>query len=83
MDALHNEGNASNMSPIVQFILCFFYVGYILFGLNADANLNAIKASRGLPTADNKVLWMILGFVFPIALVILIQLEINKLCPEA
>ncbi len=79
--ALDAEGQASNMSPTVQFVLMFFYVGFILFGINADANLNAIKAKRGLPTSDNKVLYLILGLVVPIVLVCLVQNEINKLTP--
>ena len=79
MSALDTEGQSSNMPPVAQFLLCFFYVGYLLFGLNADANINAIKARRGLPTTDNKVLWMILGFLIPIVLVVLIQSEINNL----
>ena len=65
--------------PSEQFLLLFFYVGYILFGLNADANINAIKANKGLPTQDNKILWIILGLVFPVALIALVQNEINKL----
>lgn len=81
MDALDREGQSSNMPVIAQFLLLFFYVGGLLFGLNADANLNAIKASRGIPTQDNKVLWLILGLVIPIVLVILVQIEINKLVP--
>lgn len=79
INALDSEGQASNMSAIVQFILMFFYIGFIVFGLNADANLNAIKAKKGMPTADNKVLYIILGIVFPIALVAMVQSEINKL----
>ena len=75
MDALDQEGQSSNMPVIAQFILCFFYVGFLLFGLNAEANLNAIKAKKGMPAADNKILWMVLGLLVPI--------EINKLCPEA
>lgn len=83
MDALDKEGGASNMPVIAQFLLLFFYVGYILFGLNADANINAIKAKRGLPTTDNKILWLVLGLFLPIVLVILVQNEINQLTPEA
>lgn len=79
MDALDKEGQSSNMPVIAQFLLLFFYVGYILFGLNADANINAIKQQRGIPTSDNKVLWVILGLVFPIALVAIVQAEINKI----
>ena len=79
MDALDKEGQASNMPVVVQFILLFFYVGYLLFGLNADANLNAIRQRNGLPTKDNKVLYMILGLFIPIVLIILIQNDINEL----
>jgi len=79
MKALDAEGQASNMDPVLQFVLLFFYVGYILFGFNADANLNAIKEKRGIPTSDNKVLYIILGFICPIILIALIQSEINKL----
>lgn len=79
MDALDKEGQASNMPVIAQFLLLFFYVGYILFGINADANINAIKEKKGVATADNKVLWLILGLVFPIALIALVQNEINQL----
>lgn len=83
MKALDEEGGASNMSFVVQFILLFFYVGYILFGINADANINAIKQKKGMPTADNKVLWLVLGLVFPIALIALVQSEINNIVPQA
>ena len=78
---LDAEGQASNMSPTVQFILMFLYVGYIFFGINADANLNSIKAKRGIPTTDNKVLYIVLGIFVPIVLVGLVQNEINKLTP--
>lgn len=81
MDALDREGQSSNMPVIAQFLLLFFYVGGLLFGLNADANLNAIKASKGMPTQDNKVLWLILGLVIPVVLIVLVQSEINKIVP--
>lgn len=50
MDALDKEGQASNMPVIAQFLLLFVYVGYILFGINADANVNAIKEKKGMQT---------------------------------
>ena len=83
ISALDYEGQISNMPAIAQFILQFFYVGFILFGLNADANINAIKAKRGIPASDNKVLYIILGIFLPIVLVCLVQNEINKLTPAA
>lgn len=79
MDALDKEGQASNMPVIAQFLLLFVYVGYILFGINADANINAIKEKKGIATTDNKVLWLILGLIIPIVLIALIQNEINQL----
>lgn len=81
IDALDKEGQASNMSSVLQFVLFFFYVGFIFFGINADANLNAIKAKKGMPTADNKVLYIVLGLLIPIVLVVLVQNEINKIVP--
>ncbi len=83
ISALDSEGQNSNMPAVAQFILMFFYVGFILFGLNADANINAIKAKRGIPTSDNKVLYIVLGIFLPIVLVCLVQNEINKLTPAA
>lgn len=79
IDALDKEGGASNMPAIVQFILMFCYIGFIIFGLNADANLNAIKEKKGIPTTDNKVLYLVLGLLIPIVLVVLVQNEINQL----
>ena len=34
-----------------------------------------------MPTADNKVLYMVLGFIIPIVLVALVQNEINQIVP--
>lgn len=77
---LDAAGNSSNMSPIVQFVLLFCCgIGAILFPLNADANINAIRQQKGLPTVDNKILWLILSICIPIVSVILIQLAMNEL----
>lgn len=79
MNALHNQGQKSLVDPIVQFILLFFYIGYIVFALCADANLNSIREQRGLATKDNKILYLILALVFPIALIAIVQNDINEL----
>ncbi len=79
MNALHNEGQKSLVDPIVQFILLFFYVGNVIFALCADANLNSIREQRGLPAKDNKVLYIVLGLLLPIALVAIVQNDINEL----
>ena len=77
--ALDEEGNASNMPAIVQFILFFLYVGYIVFAINANNNLNAIRAKKGLPEKDQMVIYLLLGIFIPIVLVALVQNEINEL----
>lgn len=69
MEALDAEGNSSNMPVIAQFLLLFLYVGYIVFALNADSNINSARAKRGLPPKDNKILYLILGIFCPIVLV--------------
>lgn len=79
INALDEEGGASNMSPVLQFVLMFFYVGMVLFGINANANINAIRERRGLPTRDNQVAWLLLGLFIPIVLVGIVQNEINQL----
>lgn len=79
MNALHNEGKKSLVDPIVQFILLFFYVGFIVFALCADANLNSIREQRGIPAKDNKILYIILGIVCPVALIAIVQNDINEL----
>lgn len=76
---LHAAGEKSNLEPMIQFILMFFYVGFIIFALNADANLNAIREKKGLSTKDNKILYLLLGIFVPIVLVALVQQEMNAL----
>lgn len=81
---LENEGKSgSGLDPVILVILSFFLgcVGYLLFGMAADQNLNNIKTQRGMPTADNKVLYMVLGFLIPIVLVAIVQNEINQIVP--
>ena len=38
---------------------------------------------KGLPAVDNQVIYMVLGFVFPLILLVLVQSEINKLTDES
>ena len=79
MQALDEEGQSSNMPFIAQFLLLFFYVGYIFFALNANANINAIRERRGLLAKDNLVLFIILAVFCPIALNAVVQSEINAI----
>lgn len=84
-EELEMEGQTGALAAPVILILSVFLsgIGFLLYGMYADANVNAIKAKRGIPTTDNKVLWMVLGFIIPIVLVIFVQMEINNLYPEA
>ena len=74
-------GHQSSANSVVCLLLCIFFpsIGYLLFGMAADEQINIIKASRGIPAVDNKVMYMILGFFLPIVLIPIVQDEINKL----
>ncbi len=71
----------SSFSPALILLLTILVApaGFILLALEADEDLNAIRAQRVLPAADNRVLWVVLGVIFPIVAVALIQNEINHL----
>ncbi len=81
INELYKAGGKSvgNMEPLIQFLLFFVYVGGILFAINANDNLNAVRVQKGQAEVDNKTLYIILALVFPIALVYLVQDEMNKL----
>lgn len=78
INELDSAGKKSNMDPIIQFILLFFYVGYIVFALNASENINSIREQKGLPPKDDKVLWIILSIIFPLAEIALVQSAMNE-----
>ncbi len=82
MNELYRAGGKSigNLDPVVQFILLFFYVGGIFFAINADDNLNEVRAQKGLPRQENKVLYVILE-VLGLGLITcaLVQNEMNHL----
>ncbi len=79
MHELDEAGKSSNMSPTVQFLLLFVYVGGIVFAINADANINAVRTNKGLQTTDNKILWIILFIIFPIVGMGLVQNAMNEI----
>lgn len=78
---LEREGQTNSASPTLQLLLAIFFgfVGYILFAIAADANLNSIKSRSGLMPSDNKVVYIILALFIPVVLVGLVQNEINHL----
>ncbi len=75
------SGQESGVNAVACLLLCIFVppVGFILFGNSADEQINMIKAQRGIPTTDNKVMYMLLGFFIFIVLIALVQDEVNKL----
>ena len=82
---LENEiGQPLKMSPIILLLLCLCLgvVGYVLFGMVMNEALNKVRENKGLPPVDNQVIYMVLGFVFPLILMVLVQSEINKLTDE-
>ncbi len=81
MKELYEAGHKSigNLEPTMQFILLFLYVGLPFFAINANDNLNVVRAQKGLPEQDNKVMYIILSLVFYPALVYMVQDEMNKL----
>lgn len=78
---LEAEGQTGGMSPALLLILTIFIspVGFALYGNYVDDNLNAIRSRRGMPTVDNKVVYIILGIFVWIVLVGLVQNDINKI----
>lgn len=81
MKELYNAGHKSigNLDPTIQFILLFVYVGLPFFAINANDNLNAVRAQKGIAEKDNKVMYIILSILFWPALAYMVQDEMNKL----
>jgi nitrate reductase NapE component len=79
--ALQEHGGNKTIPPILTTLLMFFAssAGGALLGFDADTNINEIKKLRGMQTTDNKVLWIVLGVIFPVVTVALVQNEINGL----
>lgn len=78
---LYKAGGKSigNLEPVIQFVLLFFYVGEIFFGINAADNLNEIRAQKGLPAKDDKVLYVVFSLICPIVTMALVQNEMNNM----
>ena len=78
-NALQREGRQVAIPPVLTVLMMLFHssVGGVLLAIDADDNINAIKRMRGLPAADNKILWLVLGIFVPIVTVALVQNEIN------
>lgn len=81
INGLAKAGAPAKIEPLIQFILTFVWVGYPIFGYLADEEYNNAMRSANMPTEDNKVLFIILGAVCPIALIAVLQSKINKFLP--
>lgn len=70
----------SQFSPAIILVLGLFIspVGFVLLAMECNDRLNDIRAAKGMPPADNMVLWVVLGILLPIVQVALIQNEINQ-----
>ncbi len=79
MKELDEAGQSSNMPVIAQFLLLFVYVGGIIFAINADNNINAIRGAKGLPAKDNKIIWIVLFILIPVVGMALVQNEMNEI----
>lgn len=75
------SGHEASISSVVVLLLCIFFpsVGYLLYGMAADEQINLIKGMRSGQQVDNKVMYMLLGFFLPIVLIPIVQDEINRL----
>ena len=75
------SGHESSIGAVVILLLVLLFgpVGYLLFGMAADEQLNYIKTMRGGQAVDNKVMYMLLGFFIPIVLIPIVQDEVNRL----
>ena len=74
-------GHESGVNALATLLLCIFIepVGFVMFGIGANEQLNRIKEQRGIPTTDNQVMYILLGLFLPIVLIPIVQDEINKL----
>lgn len=76
---LANTSKEPKLPGVIQYILTFCYVGYPVYGWCANTELAELQASRGVAAEDNMVLFLVLGFVCPLALLGVVQSKINQL----
>lgn len=79
-DELQRASGRQQFSPVLILVLTIFFpmIGLILLAIEANGCLNAIRAMRQMPPADNTMLWVIIALLVSIADVPLIQNEINN-----
>lgn len=79
LGVLIEENGDTSMSKPVRFLLCFVYAGWIIFGIQANDQLNQLRAKRGIAAKDQKTLLLILGIVCPVAMIAVFQAQINEM----
>ena len=81
MTALRNEGNQESVPVVLVTVFMIFShgAGGVLLGMDADTNINTIKSEHGIPTTDNKILWVVFGAFIPVVTIAMVQNEINGL----
>ncbi len=80
IDEMEKQG-AAPVLPAIGIVLLSLFVGPVggaLFGYSANQQINKIKENEGRETTDNMILWTVLGVIYPIIALILVQNEINK-----
>ncbi|MBQ7364796.1 MAG: DUF4234 domain-containing protein [Clostridia bacterium] len=77
---LQTATGRSQFSPAIILVLAIFVapVACVLLAMECNDRLNDIRAAKGMPPADNMVLWIVLGILLPIVQFALIQNEINQ-----
>lgn len=82
---MQTQGHKTSIPPVLTMLMMLFFsnIGGALLGLDADDNLNAIKAQHGMPQTDNKVLWILMGVLIPYVTIGLVQYEINNMIDMA
>ncbi len=83
--ALQQQGKKTSIPVVLTTLMMLFYssIGGALLAIDADDNINAIKEMHGMPKADNKILWLLLGIFIPIVTAALVQNEINRMIDAA
>lgn len=80
---LQQESGVSKIPPVATTLLLLFVspAGGALLGYDCNETVNAVKEQRGVPKADNLILWLLLGVFIPVVTMALVQYEVNNL-PE-
>lgn len=76
---LHLVSGTKTVDPVVSLLLAIFLgsVGYAIFGYDSAVCIDKINENRNV-SSDNKIAYILLGFIIPIVLIGILQNEINR-----